>query len=58
MPGDRLAGDRAEGGDGPGWRVLGGELAEALLAVVHHCRDLGEVRLAFGVGQDRHPLGP
>src|SRR6266536_3115199 len=56
MPGGRVSGERAEGCDGPGRRVLGGELAEALLAVVHHCRDLVEVHLAFGVGQDRHPL--
>jgi len=41
--GGRVSGCRAEGGDCPGGTGLGGVLAQALGAVVHHGGDLGQV---------------
>ena len=53
-----MLGDRAEGGDRPGERVLGGVLADAVLAGVHQRGDLGEVGAAFGVGDGGDLRGP
>ena len=51
-------GDWAEGVDRPCGRVLGGELAEAVRAVVHHRGDLGQVCLAAGIGEFGDAVGP
>ena len=56
--GGRVGGYRAEGGDRPGGAGLGGVLAEALGAVVHHGGDLGQVGVAAGVGQPGDSSGP
>ena len=53
-----MLGDRAEGGDRPGEPVLGGVLAEAVLAGVHQRGDLGDVGAAFGVGDGGDLRGP
>ena len=58
LPGGRVVGYGAESGDGPGERVVGGELADPLFAVVHHGRDLGQVLVALRVGQVGHAIGP
>ena len=58
QPAQRLFGDRAEGGDCPRQGVLGGVLADAVLAGVHQGGDLGEVRVAFGVGDGGDLRGP
>ena len=58
QPVQRVAGDRAEGGDGPGRGVLGGVLADPVLAGVHQRGDLRGVRAAFGVGDGRELPGP
>ena len=55
QPVQRVRGDRAEGGDCPGQGVLGGVLADPVLAGVHQRGDLGEVGVAFGVGDARGP---
>ena len=39
-------------------RVVGGELADPLLAVVHHGRDRDQVLVALRVGQVGHAIGP
>ena len=49
--GGGVGGYRAEGGDRPGGRGLGGVLAQAPGAVVHHGGDLGQVGMAVGIGQ-------
>jgi hypothetical protein len=49
---------RAESGDGPGERVVGGELADPPLAVVHHGREFGQVPVTLRIGQVRHAIGP
>ena len=49
-PVHRMLGDRPKGGDCPGEPMLGGVLAEAVLAGVHQRGDLGEVGAASGVG--------
>ena len=55
--GGRIGRHDAEGGDRPcGW-VLGQLLSEAVSAVVHHGRDLGQVGVALGVGQLRDATG-
>ena len=54
----QFIGYRAERGDGPGGRGLGGVLAEPLLAVVHHGGDLRQVRPVLEVGQLGHSFGP
>ena len=53
-----MLGDRAEGGDRPGEPVLGGVLAEAVLAGVHQRGDLRCVGAAFGVGDAGDLRGP
>jgi hypothetical protein len=50
-PGGLVVGDGAEGLDRPRRCFLGGMLAEALLAAVHHGGDLGQVRLPLWVGE-------
>jgi hypothetical protein len=45
-----MRGDRAEGGDRPGRGVLGGVLADAVLAGVYQRGDLSDVSAALGVG--------
>ena len=52
------SGDRAEGGDGPGRGVLGGVLADPVLAGVHHRGDLRGVGAASGVGDAGELRGP
>ena len=52
------AGDRAEGSDGPGRGVLGGVLADPVLARVHQRGDLGGVGAALGVGDGGELRGP
>ena len=51
-------GDRAEGVDGPGRGVLGGVLADPVLAGVHQSGDLGGVGAASGVGDRGQLRGP
>ena len=58
QPVQRVPGDRAEGGDGPGQGVLGGVLADPVLARVHQRGDLGGVGAAFGVGDGGELRGP
>src|ERR1019366_4720704 len=58
LPAGRIAGQRAEGLDRPRGRVLGGVLSDALLAVVHHDRDLGQVGVAVRIGQLGHAARP
>ena len=53
-----MPGDRAEGGDGPGQGVLGGVLADPVLARVHQRGDLRGVGAAFGVGDGGELRGP
>ena len=53
-----MLGDRAEGGDRPGQGVLGGVLADPVLAGVHQRGDLGDVGAAFGVGDGGDLRGP
>ena len=53
-----VGGDRAERGDGPGGRGLGGVLAEPAGAVVHQGRDADQVSLPGGVGQAGNAAGP
>ena len=50
--------DRAEGGDRPGQGVLGGVLADPVLAGVHQHGDLRGVGAAFGVGDAGDLRGP
>ena len=57
-PVQRVAGDRAERGGGPGRGVAGGVLADAVLAGVHQRGDLGDVGAAFGVGEGGDLLRP
>ena len=57
-PVQRVFGDRAERGDSPGLGMSGGVLADAVLAGVHQRGDLGDVRLAGGVGEGGDLLGP
>ena len=54
----RISGDRAERGGGPGRGVADGVLADPVLAGVHQRRDLGDVRLAAGVGEGGDLRGP
>ena len=56
--GGRVSGYRAERGDRPGGPGLGGVLAQALGAVVHHGGDLGQVGLPCGVRQPGDAAGP
>ena len=58
LAGGWVGGYRAERGDGPGGRGLGGVLAEPAGAVVHQGRDAGEVGLPGGVGQLGDAAGP
>jgi len=58
QPVHRVRGDRAEGGDGPGRRVVGGVLADPIFARVHQRGDLGGVAAAVGVGDGGEPRGP
>ena len=58
QPVQRVLGDRAEGVDGPGRGVVGGVLADAVLAGVHQRGDLGDVGAAFGVGDGGDLRGP
>ena len=58
QPVQRVPGDRAEGGDGPGRGVLGGVLADPVLAGVHQRGDLRGVGAAFGVGDGGELRGP
>ena len=58
QPVQRVAGDRAERGDGPGRGVAGGVLADPVLAGVHQRGDLGDVGAAFGVGEGGDLLRP
>ena len=58
QPVQRMIGDRAEGGDRPGQGVLGGVLADPVLAGVHQGGDLGDVGAAFGVGDGGDLRGP
>ena len=58
QPVQRVGGDRAEGGDRPGRLVLGGVLADAVLAGVHQRGDLGDVGAAVGVGDLGDLRGP
>ena len=55
---DRVGRDRAEGRNRPGGRRLGGVLAQAASAVVHHGGDLGHVGAAVRVGQAGCSSGP
>ena len=50
QPVQRVIGDRAQGVDRPRRAVLGGVLADAVLARVHQRGDLDQVGAAFGVG--------
>ena len=50
QPVQRILGYRAQRRDRPGRGVLGGVLADAVLARVHHRGDLGGERAALGVG--------
>src|SRR5262249_54543020 len=54
----RISGDRAERGGGPGPGGGGGVVADPVLAGVHQRRDLGDVRLAAGVGEGGDLRGP
>ena len=56
--GGRVGGNRPERGDRPGGTGLGGVLAEAPFAVVHHGGDLGQVGLAVWIGQVGDAAGP
>jgi hypothetical protein len=56
--GGRICRDRAESGDRPGRCGVGGVLAQALSAVIHHDRDLGRVGAAVRGGQVREPSDP
>ena len=53
-----MPGDRAEGVDRPGQGVVGGVLADPVLAGVHQGGDLGDVGVAFGVGDGGDLRGP
>jgi hypothetical protein len=57
-PTDRIGGNRTERGDGPGRRMAGDVLADPGLAGIHQDRDLGDVRLAAGVGDGGDLRGP
>ena len=50
--------DRAEGADRPREGIVGGVLADAVLAGVHRRGDLGGVAAAFGVGDAGELRGP
>ena len=50
QPVHRVRGDRTQGGGRPGELMLGGVLADPVLAGVHQRGDLGQVRAACGVG--------
>ena len=50
--------DRAEGADRPRESIVGGVLADAVLAGVHRRGDLGGVAAAFGVGDVGELRGP
>jgi len=54
----RMIGHRAEGSHRPGQGVLGGVLADPVLAGVHQGGDLGGVGVAFGVGDGGDLRGP
>ena len=56
-PVQRVIGNRSEGCDSPGGGVLGSELADPGLPVVHRVGDLGEVTLPFPAAC-RYLLGP
>ena len=58
LPGGRILGYGAESSNCPRERVVGGELADPPLAVVHHGRDFDQVLVALRVGQVRHAIGP
>ena len=57
-PVQRVGGDRAERGGGPGRGVAGGVLADPVRAGVHQRGDLGDVGAAFGVGEGGDLLRP
>jgi hypothetical protein len=56
--GGGACGNRAEGAGRPGRCGLGGVLAQAPGAVVHHRRDLGQVRAPVLVGKPGYSFGP
>ena len=56
--GNGVGGHRAKSVHHPGGAGLSDVLAEAPGAVVHHGGDLGQVGLAFWVGQAGYPSGP
>src|SRR6185437_13340382 len=56
--GCRVGRDRPEGVEGPGRGVFGGVLTDAVFAGVHQGGDLGEVGVAFGVGDGGDAGGP
>ena len=58
QPVHRMPGHRPERAGGPGQGVLGGVLADPVLAGVHQRRDLGDISAAFGVGDSRDLGGP
>src|SRR5262249_55005358 len=58
VPRGGVVGDGPEGLECPDGGVLGGVLAEALFAVVHHLGNLGQVGLPVWVGQVRYSVGP
>ena len=58
QPVQRVAGDRAQGADRPGQGVVGGVLADPVLAGVHQRGDLGHVGAASGVGDGGDLRGP
>ena len=53
-----MGGDRAERGDRPGRGLVGGVLADAVLAGVHQRADLPDVGAASGVGDLGDLRGP
>jgi hypothetical protein len=58
LPGCGIVWHRAESRDRPRRHDLGDVLAEALLAAIHHDRDLTQVGAAARVGHAGDPLGP
>ena len=58
QPVHRMPGHRPERAGRPGQGVLGGVLADPVLAGVHQRRDLGDVGAAFGVGDGGDLGGP
>src|ERR1035441_9097617 len=57
QPGGGMTGNRAEGGQGLGLGMLGGVLADAVLAGVHQRGDLGDVGAALRIGDRGYPGG-